>query len=484
MTTAIPTIGEATTQVVPDGVANRIESLGAQIQSLAARQQELADLAGIAGKPEWSRMEIFQGYLAIGVVAFVITLLTTPIIRRLAIANGVVDHPDERKMHRMPIAYLGGLAVYLGLMGAIFFSYIATDPRFGSLITFHQTEHLYDGGFPRAVPPWIPLGITVIMLVGLLDDVIGIPPRVKIGGQLFAAAALAYGDIGVKVAQGVLAPTIGKLIGNQELTWIFDLGAEWPLIGSHLEVDLIYWAGTAVIAVFVLGACNAANLIDGLDGLLSGTTAITAAGLLVVALGLAMVDYGSLDASRIILCMALLGACLGFLPHNFNPATIFLGDCGSLLLGFTTIVIVLTLGDLGQTFLVLAGLVIFALPIIDTILAIVRRKMAGKKMSDPDSDHLHHMLKRTLGVKGAVLTLYGFAALFAVLGILISETKARFVYALALITISYITVYAIKIARKATIEKQSRELMEAAAKGARPTPGEPESALEAEAANA
>ena len=484
MTTSIPTIGQATTQVVPDGVANRIESLGAQIQSLAARQQELADLAGIAGKPEWSRMEIFQGYLAIGVVAFVITLLTTPIIRRLAIANGVVDHPDERKMHRMPIAYLGGLAVYLGLMGAIFFSYIATDPRFGSLITYHQTEPLYDGGFPRAVPPWIPLGITVIMLVGLLDDVIGIPPRVKIGGQLFAAAALAYGDIGVKVAQGVLAPTLGKLIGNQDLTWVFDLGAEWPLIGSHLEVDLIYWAGTAVIAVFVLGACNAANLIDGLDGLLSGTTAITAAGLLVVALGLAMVDYGSLDATRIILCMALLGACLGFLPHNFNPATIFLGDCGSLLLGFTTIVIVLTLGDLGQTFLVLAGLVIFALPIIDTILAIVRRKMAGKKMSDPDSDHLHHMLKRALGVKGAVLTLYGFAAIFAVLGILISETKARFVYALALITISYITVYAIKIARKATIEKQSRELMAASAEGASRAGAEPESALEPEPANA
>ena len=197
-----------------------------------------------------------------------------------------------------------------------------------------------------------------------------------------------------------------------------------------------------------------------------------------------MVDYGSLDATRIILCMALLGACLGFLPHNFNPATIFLGDCGSLLLGFTTIVIVLTLGDLGQTFLVLAGLVIFALPIIDTILAIVRRKMAGKKMSDPDSDHLHHMLKRALGVKGAVLTLYGFAAIFAVLGILISETKARFVYALALITISYITVYAIKIARKATIEKQSRELMAASAEGASRAGAEPESALEPEPANA
>ncbi len=453
-----PTMIETPTQIVPDGIANRIESLGTQIQSLAARQQDLADLAGIAGKPEWSRLEIFQGYLAVGVVAFLITLLVTPLIRRMAIANGVVDHPDERKMHRMPIAYLGGLAVFLGIMGAILFSYIATDPRFGALITFHQTEHLVEGGIPLPVPPWILLGITVIMLVGLLDDVVGIPPRVKVGGQLFAAAALAYGDVGVNVAQGVLAPTIGKLVGNQSLTWVFDLGTDLPLIGSHLEINLIYWAGTAIIAMFVLGACNAANLIDGLDGLLTGTTAITAAGLLVVALGLAMVDYGKLDATRIILSMALLGACLGFLPHNFNPATIFLGDCGSLLLGFCAIVIILTLGDLGQTFLVLAGLVIFALPIIDTILAIVRRKMAGKRMSDPDSDHLHHMLLRALGVKGAVLTLYAFSALFALLGILISETKARFVYALALITISYITVYAIKIARKAHLEKQTSDL--------------------------
>ncbi|MEZ6242148.1 MAG: MraY family glycosyltransferase [Phycisphaerales bacterium] len=444
----------------PEGIVRRIESLGSQIHSLSERQQEIADLLGIGGRPELSRFEIFQGYIAVGVVAFAITLLVTPLVRRLAIANGIVDHPDERKIHRMPIAYLGGVAVYLGILGGILFSYFATTPLFEGWIEWHPTEHLtLDSLYPMPVPPWVLLGTTVIMLVGLFDDVTGIPPRVKVGGQLFAAAALAYGDVGVNVARGLLAPTLGKILGNQDLLWVIDLGGPWPFIGSYLTVDVIYWTGTVIIGVFVLGACNATNLIDGLDGLATGMTAIAAMGLLVVALGMAMADDGEMDAARIIMCMALLGACLGFLPHNFNPATIFLGDCGSLLLGFFTIVIVLTLGgSQGQTFMVLAGLIIYAIPIIDTVLAIVRRKLAGKRLSDPDSDHLHHMLKRALGVKGAVLTLYAIGSGFALLGILLSETKARFIYALAILFVAYITVYAIKIARKAQFEKQAMDL--------------------------
>ena len=157
------------------------------------------------------------------------------------------------------------------------------------------------------------------------------------------------------------------MVGEVEtVQWVIHLGS------SSVPIDVVYWTGTAVIAVFVLGACNAANLIDGLDGLLTGTTAIANAGLLFLALGLAIVDDGPRDAQRIILCLAVLGACLGFLPHNFNPATIFLGDCGSLLLGFSTIVIILMMGDTGKTQFVIAGLIIYALPMIDTVLAIVR----------------------------------------------------------------------------------------------------------------
>jgi UDP-GlcNAc:undecaprenyl-phosphate GlcNAc-1-phosphate transferase len=237
-------------------------------------------------------------------------------------------------------------------------------------------------------------------------------------------------------------------------------------------MDLVYWAGTAVIALFVIGACNASNLIDGLDGLLSGVTGIATAGLLIVALSLAIMGDGPRDSQRIVLCMAVLGACMGFLPHNFNPATIFLGDCGSLLLGFCTIVIILTLGDTGKTHLVLAGLVIYSVPMMDTALAIVRRKMAGKKISDPDSDHLHHMLKRSLGVKGAALMLYALAGAFATLGVLMSLWRARVVYAIAFILISYIAVVAIKIARRKQIEDQAAaaDAMPASTRAVSPAP--------------
>ena len=447
--------------------ASEMESIGQEIARLQERRVELADLAGLEppGVPAMgdalgevgSRLEMFHGYMGVMIAAFVVTLLMTPVMRRMAVMNGVLDRPaDNRKIHRAPVPYLGGVAVFLGIFAGIALSYLAI--AFPGLIDFHETEHL-DGGRRHAmVPLSILLGIFIIMLVGLLDDVTGISPRIKIAGQLIAAAALAYQDVGVKVAEGVLRPTLGVLLGNQDLAWSIPLGTDIPIIGASIEVDLIYWSGTAVIALFVLGACNASNLIDGLDGLLSGVTAIANVGLLIVALGLALADDGPRDAQRIVLCLAVLGACLGFLPYNFNPASIFLGDAGSLMLGFCTIVVVLTLGDTGRTDLVLAGLIIYAIPIIDTVLAIVRRKLAGLSISDPDSNHLHHMLKRALGVKGAVFTLYGIGATFAGLGIWMASGRARVTYSLALIFAAYITVTAIKIARKTATDAHVLEI--------------------------
>lgn len=436
-------------------LSERIAHLGDRIADLASEQQTIADLAGLS-KPETpSGLQIFQGYIGVFVAAFLVTLLVTPLIRRLAIANGVIDRPDEtRKLHRMPIAYLGGVAVLLGLTAGVLYSYLAPEILPG-LITFHPSEHLELGVLPNHVPLWIVAGFSVIAIVGLLDDVYGVSPRVKIGGQLFGAAALAWGQIGTNLAAGVLTPTLGKWIGNPELTWtLFTIPDTVPYLAGPVEFDLIYWTGTAIIAIFVLGSCNASNLIDGLDGLLTGVTAIATVGFLLLALELATRDDGALDAPRIVLCLAVLGACLGFLPHNFNPATIFLGDCGSLLLGYCSAVMILSLGDTGKTYMVFAGLIIFSIPIIDTVLAIVRRKLAGKSMSEADHDHLHHMLKRALGVKGAVLALYGLGVGFCVLGVAISQTKARFVYALAMMFVSYIVVYAIKIARRKQIEEQ------------------------------
>lgn len=399
-------------------------------------------------------LEVFNGYAGVLVTSFFVTLAATPLMRRLAIAHGIIDRPDDpRKIHKMPIAYLGGVGVYLGIMAGILYSYLAV--RFGGLITPHPGADTDPGtGLPDAVPPSIVIGLSVIMLIGLLDDVAGISPRLKIAGQLFAAAALALDNVGVKVAQGLLAPTLGELLGQRELVFQITL----PLTG-RFEFDLIYWTGTIIIAAFVLGACNASNLIDGLDGLLSGVTAIATLGLLAIGIMIIFTEgaAGPRDGQRIVLTLALLGACLGFLPHNFNPATIFLGDCGSLLLGFATIVLVLSLGDTGRTDLVIAGLIVYAIPIIDTMLAIVRRKMSGKRMSDPDSDHLHHMLKRALGVKGAVFTLYGIGACFAVIGVLIAAGGARLAYTLAFIFAAFLMVYSTKMARMRTIERQITE---------------------------
>ncbi|MFG0283266.1 MAG: glycosyltransferase family 4 protein [Phycisphaerales bacterium JB039] len=432
----------------------------------------------VAGADEIGRLAIFHSYIWVLVIAFGVTIIATPLLRRLAIANGIIDHPsDPRKVHRLPVAYLGGVAVFLGIMGGIFFSYIAT--ALGPLARVFPTDFLYEGEFHAPVPISILLGLTVIMFVGLLDDIVGVRPGVKVDGQLVAAAALALDDVGVNVARGVLMPVARALHAPLlTLDGVETLGFIIPLGPVDIPVDIIYWSGAAVIAIFVLGACNAANLIDGLDGLLTGTTAITTAGLLIVALTLAVLQQevdgqsvladGPRDGQRIVLCMAVLGACLGFLPHNFNPATIFLGDSGSLLLGFATIVIILTLGDTGKTALVLAGLIMFAVPIIDTVLAIVRRALAKKSISEADDQHLHHMLQRALGVKGAVLALYAITGAFTALGVALSLSRARVVYALALIIACYIAVSAIKIARRQQLEASVANIRARPRKSAKP----------------
>lgn len=418
-------------------------------------------LAQATAEEPATRLSIFEGYVGVLVVSFLAALFATPIMRRLALANGIIDKPDEaRKIHKMPIAYLGGVAVFAGIMAGILYSFVGV--RVTDLIDWHATTkpRLIDFGSPP-VPYSILLGMTVILLVGVIDDVTGISPRVKIGGQLFAAAALAMDQVGVQLAAGLMLP-VAKAVGiptevvNETTTILLRIPLPVAVMGAdHLTFDVIYWTGTAIIAVAVIGLCNASNLIDGLDGLLSGTTAISSAGLLVVALGMALVDDGPRDHQRIVLCLALLGACLGFLPHNFNPASIFLGDAGSLLLGFVTCVIILMMGDTGKTSLVAAGVIIYALPIIDTTLAIVRRKMEGRPISSADDQHLHHQLKRALGVKGAVFALYGIAATFAAIGAGVALIRARSVMLLAIVLAAYVGVTAIKIARRRAMEAQA-----------------------------
>lgn len=383
-------------------------------------------------------MGLLNSYAHIMVIAFMVTALVTPIVRRVAERIGVVDRPDfARKSHTHPIPYLGGMAVFIGILSAIGVSYAFTGDA--------PTNFL-------PVPLAVVIGMIAITFTGLADDVWNWDPRLKIAGQLVAAAALAIDKVGVHVAEGVLVPLFGSHL-------LFHVS----LFGVAIPIDIVYWTGTAIIAIFVLGGCNSANLIDGLDGLLSGVTGIVAVGLLAIALlmvagqpaGITAEGEGSLGGARIILCMALVGAVLGFLPHNFKPASIFLGDCGSLLLGYLCVVIILMLGEQGQTHLVLAGLIVFAVPIIDTTLAIIRRKLAGTPMSAADNQHLHHQLKRALGgVRRAVFALYCLSFLFAVIGVTLAalvirtELRLRVIYAIALMLFTFVAVIAVKSARR------------------------------------
>jgi UDP-GlcNAc:undecaprenyl-phosphate GlcNAc-1-phosphate transferase len=458
-----------------------------------------ADAVGHLGSAAVGAIDLLNGYTHIFIIAFLVALLTTPIIRRIAIAGNVIDHPDmARKLHAFPVAYLGGMAVFLGLIAAIAVSY-----TFPTGVTARY----------QPIPMAVVVGMAAITFTGLADDVWGWDPRLKVAGQLVAAAALAIEDVGVRVAEGLLAP----LVGNADQV-IMTLGS-FDFIWGHV----FYWVGTALIAVFVLGGCNAANLLDGLDGLLSGVVGIIALGLLVICLMMAIEENRSasearvvadsvdavlddyqhdtgtspasihtlveteylasdptlppgfsltynaavgevylerqtLTGARIALCIALFGAVLGFLPHNFNPATIFLGDCGSLLLGYMCVVIILMLGDLGHTHLVFAGLIIFSVPIMDTTLAIIRRRLARQPMSVPDDQHIHHMLKDALGgVKRAVFALYGISILFALLGVTLAAlwmqgiVRLRVIYAIAIVLFSFIGVLAVKAARNQQI---------------------------------
>jgi UDP-GlcNAc:undecaprenyl-phosphate GlcNAc-1-phosphate transferase len=381
-------------------------------------------------------LELLNGYAGVFLVAFLVTLLATPFVRRLAIAMEIIDKPNEaRKQHKYPIAYLGGFAVFLGVMAAIAYSYVLVDGPGGAL---------------GPVPISIVIGILAITFTGLADDVWGWDPRLKIAGQLVAAAALAVQDIGTRVAEGAFEAIFG-----QPETTLMTLGPVMLQAG-----DVYYWVGTAIIAIFVIGGCNAMNLIDGLDGLCSGTAAIMSTGLLVLSLllasGLVISDpFESLAGVRIVLCLALLGGVLGFLPWNFNPAVIFLGDCGSLLIGYLLVVTILLLGERGDTHLVFAGLIIFALPIMDTSLAILRRKLAGVSMSAADANHIHHLAKRALGgVKRAVVALYlltfSFGVIGVVLGYLTMEqiVRLRMVYAAAIVLFGGVGAIGLKTAMR------------------------------------
>jgi UDP-GlcNAc:undecaprenyl-phosphate GlcNAc-1-phosphate transferase len=399
-----------------------------------------------------------QHYWLVLAVAFGSALIATPIMRHVARKTGIVDHPDEaRKLHKQPIAYLGGVAVFIAVIAGIMTSYFGMQ----SPVVFQP--------FPLVII----VGMCAIGLTGLADDIFDhFEPRWKVAGQLIAAAAMAQQGVGTRVAEGFMRGVLGisESICNYPLV---EAGALMPD-----PVTLTMITGVVIIAAFILGACNAANLLDGLDGLLSGTVAITCIGLLAISVSIALhmteIDLHSIEGhlsqnmflnnrgngitligANIVLAISVLGAVLGFLVYNFNPATIFLGDAGSLLLGYLCIVMVLMLGEQGQTYIVVAGLIVFALPILDTLLAIIRRKLAGKAISEADSNHIHHIINRKLGsVKLTVLSLYGMSFVFCILGVSLAYAhiteaiRSWVIYLAAILIFGGISFIALQAARR------------------------------------
>jgi len=320
-------------------------------------------------------------YMALG-TAFVTALLATPQVRRLALKVGVLDAVGERRMHDEPKPRIGGIAVYLGLAVALFVT-IGFALKTTLFHSANDTQDFFGLLF----------GGTLIMLVGVWDDVMGMTPRDKFLAQIVVAI--------VSMVYGFHIP-----------------GFELP--GTDRYVNLPPYIDYPLTLVWYLGMMNAINFLDGLDGLLAGVTAIS--GLFLFAIASA---HGHVGAA-LVLC-ALVGGALGFLPYNFNPAKIFLGDTGSLFIGyvFATVSLLIT-AKTAVTITLLVPLVALALPVVDTAAAIFRRFRAGRAITQADRSHFHHILvfRFGLNVKQAVLLIYGVSFLLGAAAYLLSRSEA------------------------------------------------------------
>jgi UDP-GlcNAc:undecaprenyl-phosphate GlcNAc-1-phosphate transferase len=320
------------------------------------------------------------------VLAYGVSVVLTPVVRWIAYRTNIVDRPDQLlKPHGRPVAYLGGLAVCVGFVTAV-------------IVGMHKQPALW----PLAGA--ILLASAVITLTGLLDDLKDLRPKYKVLGQVVAAAILFAGlcsaGIHVSAARMFFVP----------------LGIKPPV-----------WAAVPFSAlltlVVVVAACNATNLLDGLDGLCGGVTGIIS--LAFVALAVYLACSAGPDAPyheyefRVILCLAMAGAVLGFLPYNAPPASIFLGDAGSMLLGFFVATMVMLFALEGTLRWFLAAGVVFGLPIMDTGLAVVRRVLKGVSIFTGDRSHLYDQLvDRGMSIKQVVGLFYARALVAAALGLL------------------------------------------------------------------
>ncbi|HEX2028678.1 MAG TPA: MraY family glycosyltransferase [Nitriliruptorales bacterium] len=356
-------------------------------------------------------------FLAVFAVAAAVTTTVTPLVARTASRLGVVDRPGEpRKVHARVVPTLGGLAMLAGFLAAVGFAWLLAHGGWDAVGTDR------DGAFApvfRATsePLGLVLGALVICAVGVADDMRGLSPPAKFAGQILAAL--------MPVLQGI------------QFVYAWIPGAGVVVLSPDLGVPL-----TVLVIVAMV---NALNFIDGLDGLAAGVSAIGA----VAFFGFAHVAEArgiaeSAPTSATLAAAAIAGIALGFLPHNFYPARIFMGDTGAMLLG-------LLLASSGVAFVgrsvdpshvdflapvpLLIPALVLAVPFADTIFAILRRMYRRQPVAGPDRGHLHHRLLR-LGVphRQAVLTLYYWSAVaaFGAIGVAYFDAAVVLVVVVAL----------------------------------------------------
>ncbi|MDD5865112.1 MAG: MraY family glycosyltransferase [bacterium] len=300
--------------------------------------------------------------LEILIITYLVSFVLVFVTKKLAVHVNALDMPNARKVHKKPMPRLGGLAIY----SAFLFGYI----MYGSVTT--QMISILISSF-------------ILVLLGVFDDIKPISSKTKILIHIIVASIVVF---------------YGKLYFS-----------EISILG--LKLFLPTWINQIIAIFFIVGAINAINLIDGLDGLCAGISSIYFITIAIIALIL-----NKMDGLDIILCIIMLGSTLGFLTHNFPPAKVFMGDCGSTFLGFMIAVISL-LGFKGATFTSLViPIVILAVPIFDTLFAILRRLIHHKSIGEPDKNHLHHqLLKMKFSPKVTILIIYGIDVLFSAVSI-------------------------------------------------------------------
>jgi len=311
-------------------------------------------------------------YLVGFFLALVVTLVLTPLVRRLAPAVGAVDLPSGRRVNKRQVPRLGGIAIIIGFLAplvALFF--------YDNDISFEFRERV-----PRALA--LIVGSMLIAALGALDDLKGLRAWIKLLGQIAVA--------------------IGAFVAGYRIESI-----TLPMVGT-LEMGV--FAGPITV-LWIVGIINAMNLIDGLDGLAAGVACFACVVSFVVGI---VSDYTLVS----LFSAALGGALLGFLFFNFNPATIFMGDSGSMFIGYVLATSALV-GSKGSTAVsLLVPVLALGVPIIDTLLAVVRRLVSGRSVVSPDRAHLHHrLIEMGFTHRRAVLLLYGISVLFTVAAIVV-----------------------------------------------------------------